>query len=82
MTDVTGGRCYFPDDVDELDEIYDKIADELTARYSLGYVSGNDRTDGRRRQLDVKISPSRSDLGRVEVRSREGYFAPYLADKP
>ena len=82
LTDVTGGRCYFPDDVDELDEIYDKIADELTARYSLGYVSGNDRTDGRWRQLDVKINPSRSDLGRVEVRSREGYFAPYLADKP
>lgn len=82
LTDVTGGRSFFPDDVDELDAIYEKIADELNGRYWLGYVSGNDRTDGTWREVEVKLDPSRSDLRRVEVRSREGYFAPYRDDQP
>ena len=82
LTDVTGGRSFFPDDVDELDAIYEEIAAELNGRYSLGYVSSNDRADGAWREVEVKLDESRSDLRRVEVRNREGYFAPYLDDRP
>ena len=82
LTDVTGGRCFFPDDVDELDAIYERIAAELDGRYALGYVSDNERTDGAWREVEVTLDSSRSDLRRVEVHTREGYFAPYLDDQP
>lgn len=82
LTDVTGGRSFFPDDVDELDEIYETIANELDGRYALGYSSSNDRTDGTWRELEVKLAPAPDDRGRLSVRSRDGYFAPYLPDGP
>ena len=82
LTDITGGRCYFPSDADELDEIYEQISAELDARYSLGYVSNNPRADGLWREVDIKIKKSRSDLGRLRVRSRDGYFARFLEDRP
>ena len=82
LTDVTGGRSYFPNDVDELDEIYEKIAAELDARYSLGYVSGNTRLDGTWREVEVRLKTPRSERGRLQVRSREGYYALYLEDEP
>ena len=76
---LTGGRCYFPASVDALDDIYAQIAAELRARYSLGYVSTNGRPDGTWRQIEVKVRSSRTDLRRVKVRNRQGYFAPYDA---
>ena len=82
LVDITGGRCYFPSDADELDEIYEQISAELDARYSLGYVSENPRADGSWREIEIKVKKSRSDFGRLRVRSRKGYFAPYREDEP
>ena len=78
ITELTGGRAFFPDSVDELDEIYEQITFELSSRYSLGFVSTNERTDGMWRRLEVKTASGRRDLRRVTVRSRKGYFAPYI----
>ena len=74
---ITGGRCYFPTDVDQLDGIYEQITEELSARYSLGYVSTNERTDGTWREVEVKLASARPELKRLRVRNREGYYAPY-----
>ena len=78
LAETTGGRCYFPTDVDDLDEIYEQITEELEARYSIGYVSGNPRTDGKWRKVEIKIKDTGRDLGRLNIRNREGYFAPYF----
>ena len=78
LVETTGGRCYFPTDVDKLDKIYEQITEELEARYSLGYVSGNSRTDGAWRKITIELKDSRRNLGRVTVRNRQGYFAPYF----
>ena len=85
VADLTGGRSFFPSDVDELDEIYEEISAELDGRYALGYVSENTKFDGRWRKIEVKIDKSRSDLKNIKnivVRNREGYFAPFLEDEP
>ena len=78
IAELTGGRAFFLNSIDELDEIYAEVASELSLRYSLGFVSTNDRTDGMWRRLEVKIAPQRRELGRVTIRNREGYFAPYI----
>ena len=79
---LTGGRCYFPTSVDELDEIYALIRDELAARYSLGYVSTDTTTDGAWRRVTIRFADSRPELKDARLRAREGYFARYIEDEP
>ena len=79
---LTGGQCYFPDSVDELDEIYAQIRDELAARYSLGYVSTDPTTDGAWRRVTVTLAGARPELEGARIRARNGYFAPYFEDAP
>ncbi len=79
---LTGGQCYFPDSVDELDEIYAQIRGELAARYSLGYVSTDPTTDGAWRRVRVKLAETRPELEGARIRARNGYFAPYFEDAP
>ena len=78
LTRMTGGASYFPDSVEDLDEIYAAIAEELDARYSLGFVSTNTRRDGTWREVEVRLRTTRDDLRRAKVRVRDGYFARYV----
>ena len=75
MAAVTGGQAFFPTSVKELDKVYENIQREIAARYSLGYVSSDTRTDGAWR--DVQIRLKRPDLKNVKLRTRAGYYAPY-----
>lgn len=75
LTELTGGRAYFPFSADGLEEIYGRIAAELDGRYSLGYVSTNTRRDGSWREIDVRLRPGRADLRGAELRVREGYYS-------
>jgi Ca-activated chloride channel homolog len=72
---LTGGQAYFPGVAKDLDGVFDKIEQELAARYSLGYVSTNLRTDGAWRGVEIKLL--RPELKGVKLRTRSGYFAPY-----
>lgn len=82
LADLTGGRSFFPDRVEDLDAIYEQIAAELDARYSLGYVSTNPAMDGSWRELDVRLRDAPEDQGRLRVRTREGYYAPWIEPAP
>jgi Ca-activated chloride channel family protein len=72
---MTGGRAYFPNGPKDLDGVFDKIQQELAARYSLGYVSSDARADGTWRGVEIKLL--RRDLKGIRLRTRAGYFAPY-----
>jgi Ca-activated chloride channel homolog len=72
---LTGGQAYFPGASKDLDGVFDKIREELGARYSLGYLSTDTRADGAWRGVEIKLL--RSDLKGVKLRTRSGYFAPY-----
>ena len=75
LTEITGGTAYFPRSIDALEEIYERIVEELDGRYSLGYVSTNTRQDGTWRELDVRLRSDRADLRDAKLRVREGYYA-------
>jgi len=68
----TGGQVHFPNSLSELDSVYDRIAEELRTQYSIGYVSSNQRRDGKWRRIVVR-TPDRDDL---QVRHKIGYYAP------
>jgi Ca-activated chloride channel family protein len=71
----TGGRVHFPNSLSELDDVYDRIAEELRTQYSLGYVSSNKRRDGKWRRIVVRV-PARQEL---LVRHKLGYYGDATA---
>ncbi len=74
MAATTGGETYFPLSLDDLDKVYGKILEELAARYSLGYLSGDQRTDGAWRDVEIRLA--RPDLKGAKLRARSGYYGP------
>jgi Ca-activated chloride channel family protein len=75
LAGMTGGLAFFPAVGKDLEGVFDRIRGELAARYSLGYVSTDTRTDGAWRGVEIKLR--RTDLKGVKLRTRTGYFAPY-----
>lgn len=68
----TGGQAFFPNQIQELDSVYDRIAEEMRTQYSLGYVPTNQKRDGRYRRIVVRV-PARED---VVLRHKLGYVGP------
>ena len=75
IADATGGSYALASSLDQVDEFYDRILDELYSQYTLGYVSSNTRREGRYRRIEVEvIDPEARGL---EIRARSGYYGPY-----
>lgn len=72
---MTGGLALFPISVKEVDKMYEKIQREITARYSLGYTSSDERMNGAWRDVDIRLK--RPDLKGAKLRTRDGYFAAF-----
>jgi Ca-activated chloride channel family protein len=75
LCDLTGGRVFEVNDLNELPDIATKIGMELRNQYVLGYVPSNKHPDGRWRKIKVKVHPPRG-LPPLSVYSRTGYFGP------
>lgn len=67
----TGARAFFPANVHELKGVYQDIAAELEAQYSIAYAPANGRPDGRFRRIQVRVT---SDP-HCRPRARAGYTA-------
>jgi Ca-activated chloride channel homolog len=74
LAELTGGQAYYPLSMKELDVAYGKVAAEIDAQYSMGYLSTNTKADGGWRKVDIKVN--RPGLKDIKVRTRQGYFAP------
>lgn len=79
IAEITGGQAFFPSSMKDLDGVYQKVAAEIDAQYTLGYLSTNAKQDGTWRKVEIKVV--RPGLKDVKVRTRQGYFAP-LKDLP
>jgi Ca-activated chloride channel family protein len=77
LADQTGGQAFFPSTMKEVESLYDRIVAEIDSRYLIGYVSTDKRTNGAWRSVEVKVT--RPDLKQARIRTRKGYFAPYVA---
>jgi Ca-activated chloride channel homolog len=74
ISDETGGKAFFPDNLTDIHQIVAEIASELRSQYSLGYVSSNAARDGSFRRVKVELTgPAASNN---HIRYRRGYFAP------
>jgi Ca-activated chloride channel family protein len=71
LADETGGRAFFPFKVEELDDSFRQINQELRSQYNIGYLSNNAKRDGAYRKIEVKIA----EKG-LKLSYRKGYYAP------
>ncbi len=70
----TGGRAFFPFKVEDLDQSFENIANELRHQYSLSYRPDPLKTDGLFHPIDVRVKERKNFL----VNVRRGYYAPKM----
>jgi VWFA-related protein len=71
LAEETGGQWFFPNEIQELESVYERISSELKSQYNLGYVSNNPKRDGSWRRVVVQTS-----FPDLVVRTKLGYYAP------
>jgi len=71
LADETGGRAFFPYHVDDLDQSFQDIGDELRNQYSIAYMPTNYVLDGRYHRIRIDVPEHKG----YQVRARRGYFA-------
>jgi VWFA-related protein len=72
LTDETGGQAFFPFKIEDLDQSFENIANELRHQYNIFYRPEPLKADGLYHPVTVKTK-GRKDL---VVRARKGYYAP------
>ncbi len=75
VTEMTGGRVFAVEKLDDLPDIASKIGMELRNQYVLGYRPSNKAHDARWRKLKIKLRAPKG-LPPLSVYSKTGYYAP------
>ena len=71
LGEETGGQYYYARQLKDLNGIYEKIINDLSQVYSLGYEPKNETRGGAWRSLTVKIR----NQPKLTARTRRGYYA-------
>jgi len=71
LADETGGRAFFPYHVDDLNQSFQDIGDELRNQYTITYSPSNFVANGKYHRIKIEI-PNHNGY---QVRARRGYFA-------
>jgi len=77
MTELTGGRAFTVENLNELPDIAAKIGAELRNQYILGYHPSNKAHDARWRKIKIKLRAPKG-LPPLSVYAKTGYYAPNL----
>ena len=75
VTDMTGGRVFSVEKLEDLPDIATKIGMELRNQYVLGYHPSNKAHDARWRKIKIKLRAPKG-LPPLSVYNKTGYYAP------
>ena len=78
LAEETGGRAFFPYHVDDLNQSFQDIGDELRNQYTITYSPTNFVANGRYHKIKIEI-PNHNGY---QVRARRGYFARSRTGSP
>ena len=67
MATETGGKAYFPADINELAGLATEIGSELRMQYSIGYIPSNDKSDGSFRNIKVVVDDGPNKQKRIAI---------------
>jgi|ERR1039458_510872 VWFA-related protein len=71
LAEATGGKTYFPKDLEEVDQIAHQVANDIRNQYTIEYTPSNPAMDGSFRAIHIVAKAS----GNPAVRTRSGYYA-------
>jgi VWFA-related protein len=71
IAELSGGHAYFPEKIEEVVPLYDRISRELGISYTLGYSSDKPERDGTYRRVEIVIAGKEYRVSQ----SRSGYYA-------
>ena len=71
LAEETGGRAFFPYHVDDLDQSFQDIGDELRNQYSIAYSPLNYVPNGKYHKIRIETPDHKG----YQVRARRGYYA-------
>ena len=71
LADETGGRSFYPYHVDDLDQSFQDIGEELRNQYSIAYSPSTHSFDGRYHKIKIEVPNHKG----YQVRARRGYYA-------
>jgi VWFA-related protein len=72
IAEATGGRAFFPFQLNDVANAFVEIQAELRSQYALSYNPSDLRTDGRYHTIEILAQNHKG----LRVRSRRGYYAP------
>ena len=70
----TGGKYYYAEGEQQLDEAFSKISDELRTQYLLAFYPSRRLTDSPFRRITVQLSKKDPEGKAYQVRHRAGYY--------
>ena len=73
LANSSGGRVFPVADLSEARAAFQKVAQDIGTKYSLGYYPSNDKRDGTYRKIKIELKGIPAG---ATVRAREGYTAP------
>jgi VWFA-related protein len=71
LAEETGGRPFYPYHVDDLDQSFQDIGEELRNQYSIAYNPTNHALDGRYHKIKIEVPEHKG----YQARARRGYYA-------
>ena len=75
IAEMTGGRQFPVENLNDLPDITRKISRELRSLYVIGYSPTNSKPDGKWRKIRVKLFPPKG-LPPLHLFAKTGYYAP------
>ncbi len=75
LSELTGGRQFPVENLNDLPDITRKISRELRNLYIVGYAPTNAKRDGKWRKIRVKLLPPKG-LPPLHLFAKSGYYAP------
>ena len=75
LADLSGGRNYAINDLNNLPQISEQIGVELRNQYLLGYSPVNLERDGKYRKITINVAPP-PGMPTLRTQYRRGYYAP------
>jgi Ca-activated chloride channel family protein len=80
ISEQTGGAAYFPKSLKEVDGIAAEVAADIRTQYTIAYRSTNPPQNGGYRRVHVEAKDK--GFGRLDVRTRSGYYPRTSAGAP
>ena len=75
IADASGGKAYFPENVEQARTMMERIARDLREQYTIGYLPNSQR-NGAWRSVRVEITPPPGFPQKLSANYRHGYYGP------